>query len=61
MWLLQAEVHQRQLPGETHEDAYWGATSQVRGLLEDLCPEVFTDELHYIQLIFKAGGVSGQP
>lgn len=28
---------------------------------EDLCPEVFTDELHYIQLVLKAGGVSGQP
>lgn len=28
---------------------------------EHLCPEVFTDELHYIQLILKAGWVSGQP
>ena len=28
---------------------------------EHLCPEVFTDELHYIQLILEAGRVSGQP
>lgn len=28
---------------------------------EHLCPEVFTDELHYIQLILEAGSVPGQP
>lgn len=28
---------------------------------EHLCPEVFTDELHYVQLILKAGWVPGQP
>lgn len=27
---------------------------------EHLRPEVFTDKLHYVQLIFKAGGVPGQ-
>lgn len=29
--------------------------------LEHLCPEVFTNELHYIQLILEAGRVPGQP
>lgn len=28
---------------------------------EHLCPEVFTNELHYIQLILEAGRVPGQP
>lgn len=28
---------------------------------EHLCPEVFTDELHYIQLVLKAGRVPGHP
>lgn len=28
---------------------------------EHLGPEVFADELHYVQFIFKAGRVPGQP
>lgn len=27
---------------------------------EHLGPEVFADKLHYVQLIFEAGGVPGQ-
>lgn len=28
---------------------------------EHLSPEVFTDKLHYVQLVLKAGRVPGQP
>ena len=41
---------------------YLMVCSEVVNLpLEHLCPEVFTDELHYVQLILEAGRVSGQP
>ena len=30
-------------------------------LLEHRTPKVFTDSLHYVQLVFEAGKVFGQP
>lgn len=41
---------------------YLMVRSQVVNLSpEHLCPKVFADELHYVQLIFEAGRVSSHP